>query len=83
MSSHIDIVNSGDWAEGAPAQARDLLARLSLLTDYQTKWKVITVQLGGNDICSYSCGPQDASPEAFQVRRERKGRSVTSLSRGT
>ena len=83
MSSDIDIVNSGDWAPGAPAQARDLLSRISLLTDYQTKWKVITVQLGGNDVCSYSCGPEDASPEAFQVMRERNIRSVTSLSRET
>ena len=66
MSSHIDIVNSGDWAEGAPAQARDLLARLSLLTDYQTKWKVITVQLGGNDVCSYSCGPPGEEREEGQ-----------------
>ena len=32
------------------------------------KWKLITVQLGGNDLCSYSCDSSqgDASPRAFK-----------------
>ena len=71
MFSHINIVISGDWAGGAAAQARDLVTRLTQLSDYQTKWKLITVQLGGNDVCSYSCGPEDASPQAFQVLRDK------------
>ena len=36
----------------------------------RVRWKLITVQLGGNDLCSYECGAEegDASPGAYKVR---------------
>ena len=64
---------SGDWAGGARQQARDLVKRLRRVPAYDDKWKLITVQLGGNDVCSYSCGALqgDASPRAFKVSQVR------------
>ena len=36
----------------------------------RVRWKLITVQLGGNDLCSYECGAEegDARPAAYKVR---------------
>ena len=70
---------SGDWAGGAPAQARDLVTSLRGLRGHRHKWKLVTVQLGGNDLCAYSCdSDRDTSPGAWRVRQ----RSIT-LSRVT
>ena len=35
----------------------------------RVRWKLITVQLGGNDLCSYECGAEegDARPAAYKV----------------
>ena len=35
----------------------------------RVRWKLITVQLGGNDLCSYECGAEegDARPAAYMV----------------
>ena len=35
----------------------------------RVRWKLITVQLGGNDLCSYECGAEegDARPPAYKV----------------
>ena len=77
-------MRSGDWAGGAPAQARELVRRVSHVHDFKRRskhlpnifdnrntcrWKLITVQLGGNDLCSYECGAEegDARPEAYKV----------------
>ena len=36
----------------------------------RVRWKLITVQLGGNDLCSYECGAEegDARPAAYKGR---------------
>ena len=43
----------------------------------RVRWKLITVQLGGNDLCSYECGAEegDARPAAYKV-----GNTVPSVS---
>ena len=65
----LNVAVSGDWAGGARQQARELVRRVRKVPGHQHRWKLITVQLGGNDVCSYSCGAQqgDASPRAFKV----------------
>ena len=59
---------SGDWAGGAVGQARQLVRRLAGVQAQHRQWKLVTVQLGGNDVCSYSCGAEqgDARPRAFK-----------------
>ena len=71
----LNVAVSGDWAGGARQQARDLVRRLRRVPAHHDKWKLITVQLGGNDVCSYSCGAEqgDASPRAFKVGQLRAG----------
>ena len=46
-------------------QARELVTKIRRVSGYQHKWKLITVQIGGNDVCSVSCGAAegDASPK--------------------
>ena len=65
----LNVAVSGDWAGGARGQARQLVRRVRRVPGQHNKWKLLTVQLGGNDVCSYSCGAQqgDASPRAFKV----------------
>ena len=60
---------SGDWAGGARGQAMEVVRKVRRVPAQDRLWKLISVQLGGNDICSYSCGALqgDASPRAFKV----------------
>ena len=46
---------SGDTTVEAPEQASQLVAKIRRITGWQQKWKLITVQLGENDICVDSC----------------------------
>ena len=43
------------------------MKRIKEVQDYKKKWKLFTVQLGGNDVCSYGCGADkaQASPKAY------------------
>ena len=61
---HLDF-DSGDYAGGVAHQARELVTKIRRVSGYQHKWKLITVQIGGNDVCSVSCGVAegDASPK--------------------
>ena len=46
---------SGAWANTAPEQADELVSGIKQEADWESKWKLITVQFGGNDICVVSC----------------------------
>ena len=46
---------SGAWANTAPDQADELVSGIKQVVDWDSKWKLITVQFGGNDICVVSC----------------------------
>ena len=65
-------------------------AFLELLTEPKSdqglhRWKLVTVQLGGNDICAYSCdADRDTSPRAWRVRSMKMSKNETSIiCRGT
>ena len=47
----------------------------------RVRWKLITVQLGGNDLCSYECGAEegDARPAAYKVRNTITVPSVSTI----
>ena len=76
---------SGDWAGGAADQARDLVRKVRRVPGQLYKWKLITVQLGGNDVCSYNCHSLltsgDASPRAFKRNISAMMRVLYSLPR--
>ena len=54
-------------------QALELVEKVRRVPAQLDKWKLLTVQLGSNDVCSYSCGAMkgDTSPRAFKVRQIR------------
>ena len=54
-SQGLNYAVSGAWANTAPDQADELVAAIKLVADWDSKWKLITVQFGGNDICAVSC----------------------------
>lgn len=58
---------SGDWSKNAFKQANKLVKRMKKVPDYRKKWKLITVALGGNDICTHACGAKksQATPKAY------------------
>ena len=51
------------------------MRRVRRVPGQEDKWKLITVQLGSNDVCSYNCGALlrrgDTSPRAFRVSQVR------------
>jgi phospholipase B1 len=50
-----------------PQQTEDLIARMKNDTriDYNNDWKVVTILLGGNDLCGYCRNPESNSPENY------------------
>ena len=54
-SQGLNYAVSGAWANTAPDQADQLVAAIKQEADWESKWKLITVQFGANDICVVSC----------------------------
>jgi len=47
----LNVADPGDTSFDMPAQARMLVDRMKATTDFQRDWKVITLFVGGNDLC--------------------------------
>ncbi|XP_049689659.1 phospholipase B1, membrane-associated [Accipiter gentilis] len=58
---------AGDRAEDVPAQVRRLVDRMKNDTriNLQTDWKLITLFIGGNDLCKFCHNPVHYSPENY------------------
>ncbi|KAI1240634.1 Phospholipase B1, partial [Lamprotornis superbus] len=58
---------AGAHAEGVPEQARKLvdLMKNDTRIDFQNDWKLITVFIGGNDLCQFCQDPVHYSPENY------------------
>ncbi|XP_028927469.2 phospholipase B1, membrane-associated [Ornithorhynchus anatinus] len=58
---------AGDLAEDLPAQARRLvdLMKNSFKFNFQEDWKIITIFIGGNDLCDFCSDPVHYSPGNF------------------
>ncbi|XP_008494803.2 phospholipase B1, membrane-associated [Calypte anna] len=58
---------AGDHAENVPAQVRRLvdLMKNDTRINFQTDWKLITLFIGGNDLCEYCENPLHYSPENY------------------
>jgi len=67
----LNLAVSGAWAKNAPAQTETLVAAIKEVAGWQDTWKLILIQLGGNDICVASCdvgGAEyagDATPDGW------------------
>ncbi|KAM6432625.1 phospholipase B1, membrane-associated [Rhynochetos jubatus] len=58
---------AGSRAEHVPAQVRRLVDRMKNDTriNFQTDWKLITLLIGGNDLCEFCSDPVHYSPENY------------------
>ncbi|NXU51774.1 PLB1 Phospholipase, partial [Turnix velox] len=58
---------AGDLSEDVPAQVRRLVDRMKNDTriHFQNDWKLITLFIGGNDICKFCQNPVRYSPENY------------------
>ncbi|XP_027479150.1 phospholipase B1, membrane-associated isoform X1 [Zalophus californianus] len=58
---------AGDRAEGLPVQARRLvdLMKNDTKINFQEDWKIITLFIGGNDLCDFCSDPVRYSPQNF------------------
>ncbi|XP_048737622.2 uncharacterized protein LOC125652446 [Ostrea edulis] len=54
-NAHLNVANPGDQARDMPGQAKLLVERLKEEpgVDFENDWKVITLFIGGNDLCDY------------------------------
>ncbi|KAF4084484.1 hypothetical protein AMELA_G00129140 [Ameiurus melas] len=58
---------SGAKAIDIPGQVRDLVAALkdSTSVDFERDWKLVTLFIGGNDLCQYCENPTSLSPKKY------------------
>jgi len=66
-SEHFNVAVSGQEANHIPDQARELVKRMkeSKDFDYQNDWKLVTLFIGGNDLCDYCKDKSLHSPQAY------------------
>ena len=69
-----NVADTGATSGDLPAQAKRLIAlmRQDLKVNYGRDWKMVTIMIGGNDVCSHVCpglsntkDPNDASATGF------------------
>eukprot|EP00794_Sanderia_malayensis_P015211 gene15211-16782_t len=51
--SHLNVAVSGAISIDLPGQATTLIERLKSYHNYEDSWKVLTLWIGGNDLCGY------------------------------
>ncbi len=69
----LNVAESGAEADQMVSQARELVRRMKTdrKVDFRKDWKMVTLLVGHNDICSHSCRtalepkPKDVSPKVF------------------
>jgi len=66
--SQLNVAVAGETSQEMPAQARELVNRLknpNFGVDFQNDWKVITLFIGGNDLCDYCHNSNIYSPDNY------------------
>lgn len=68
-SSHLNVADPGDKSEAMPGQAVKLVERMKKESniDFENDWKVITVFVGGNDLCEYCDDKEKYSAENYRA----------------
>uniref|UniRef100_A0A8D2E115 Phospholipase B1, membrane-associated n=1 Tax=Sciurus vulgaris TaxID=55149 RepID=A0A8D2E115_SCIVU len=63
----LNVAVEGARARDMPAQARDLVERMKTSPEINLKkdWKLITLFIGGNDLCHYCENPEEHSTEEY------------------
>ncbi|XP_041350892.1 phospholipase B1, membrane-associated-like [Gigantopelta aegis] len=65
--AHLDLAKPGAKSEAMYQQARDLVDRMKKdeTIDFKKDWKVITVFIGGNDLCDFCEDKNKFSPQHY------------------
>ncbi|GFO37829.1 phospholipase b1, membrane-associated [Plakobranchus ocellatus] len=66
QSSGLNVADPGDTSFEMPGQARMLVDRMKATTDFLKDWKVITLFIGGNDLCDACNDWNRYSPENYR-----------------
>nr|XP_008124121.1 PREDICTED: phospholipase B1, membrane-associated [Anolis carolinensis] len=62
-----NVAEAGAVARNLPAQAHELIKRMksSLDVNYKEDWKLVTILIGGNDLCQYCLDKETYSVEKY------------------
>lgn len=71
--SHLNVADPGDESDAMPGQAEKLVERMKKEPhmDFENDWKVITVFVGGNDLCNYCDDKEYYSAENYKKNVEK------------
>lgn len=66
-NARLNVAEPGDKSEAMPGQADSLISKMKADTsfDYENDWKLITMFIGGNDLCDYCDDRNTFSPENY------------------
>jgi len=66
--SKFNVATTGDESRHMPGQAQLLVERLRAdpKVDFENDWKLITLFIGGNDLCDYCNDEEEFSPEKYE-----------------
>ncbi|XP_064623926.1 phospholipase B1, membrane-associated-like [Lineus longissimus] len=67
-NAHLNVAKAGATADNIPIQARMLVDRMKVEkgVDFENDWKVITLFIGGNDICA--CDLSAHNPDSYKAK---------------
>lgn len=65
--AHLNVAVAGETSSDIPRQAQELIDRMKKEpgVDFENDWKVITVFIGGNDLCDYCKDKETYSAENY------------------
>jgi phospholipase B1 len=68
-ASHLNVAVPGSTAEDLPEQAQELVKRLKNdpNVDFENDWKLITIFIGGNDVCAVCHDQSRYGPFAYKL----------------
>lgn len=69
--SQLNVAVAGETSQEMPFQARDLVSRLTnphFGVDLMNEWKVITMFIGGNDLCDVCNDMTNHSPQSYVTK---------------
>ncbi|XP_071784568.1 phospholipase B1, membrane-associated-like isoform X1 [Asterias amurensis] len=68
-NSKLNVAVPGAVTDGMPKQARKLVDKMKNdpNVDFENDWKMVTIFIGGNDLCRYCKYPERYSPENYII----------------
>lgn len=66
-NARLNVAEPGDKSENMPGQADSLISKMKAdkSFDFENDWKLVTIFIGGNDLCDYCDDTNTFSPENY------------------